>query len=287
MQEQIVDPYVYDLVAFQRNVCCVAQSSGLFRYDGKNLHNVLTSHDVEPFAVTTITQSPDFQHDRTLFAGAAGTLLRSINGGETWDFLALPSPSPVVTAIVLAPDFATSGIVFVGTLEDGVFVSQDRGMHWDVWNFGLIGFGINTLTVSDNSILFAGNEIGVFQSKNMGRSWAALHIFEKPVVAMQVANHGLLVGVEDMGLWLVNHHKKQPIASETLSGTVDTIFLRDNCMLVLNNHKLFLSRDDGITWHRIETALAIISVDVFEGLHVGAEILVAAADSTIYTLCLP
>ena len=75
-------------------------------------------------------------------------------------------PSDDITA--LAIDRSTSpGIVYVGTGEDGVFVSQDGGSTWKPFNEGLENLSITKLAISASlpKMLYAGTAYGGVWSK--------------------------------------------------------------------------------------------------------------------------
>jgi len=115
---------------FERDgVCFAAQNSGLYRPDegGRSWRSAYDTLALDaPLTTTAVAVSSYFERDRTVFAGANGGLLRSTNGGATWQIIMLPEPPPLVTTLAVSPNFPDDGIVFAGTLEDGVFRSADR-----------------------------------------------------------------------------------------------------------------------------------------------------------------
>ena len=285
MSEQITHEYIYELALSQDgNTRFAAQSSGLYHFDGLDWHNALTSLDADSFAVTAVTLSPNYDQDRTLFAGTMGVILRSLDGGESWQAFALPGPAPIITALAIAPDFADSGTIYAATLEDGIFVSTDRGASWNAWNFGLIGFSVNALAVEQGGVLVAGTELGVFQSTNTGRSWRAVAVFDTAVTAPASANGGLWVGTEDMGLWWLHDGNREHIAPEVVTGTVDRIIVDDSTLLVLCDNELLLARDHGVTWHNVANESAVSALAAPAGLAAGATVLVGNENGTIQTL---
>ena len=61
---------------------------------------------------------------------------------------------------------SSPGIVYVGTGEDGVFISQDGGNTWTSFNEGLRNLSITKLAISDSlpKILYAGTADGVWRT---------------------------------------------------------------------------------------------------------------------------
>ena len=285
MGEQLAHEYIYELAVSQDGSARFsAQSSGLYRFDGQNWRSALASLDVDPVAVTAVTLSPDYGSDRAVFAGASGVVLRSMDGGASWEVFRLPAPPPVIAALAIAPDYAHSGTLYAATLEDGVLVSQDHGARWDAWNFGLIGFGVHALSVEEGGKLYAGTDLGVFQSQNTGRSWREVAVFDTPVTALAPASDRLLVGTEGMGLWQLRAGVREQIASEVVTGTVERIISDGFNLLILCNNELLVSRDRGVTWRIIDTELAVTAAAAPEGLAPGAAVLIGGENGEIHTL---
>ena len=57
------------------------------------------------------------------------------------------------------------------TLEDGVLRSDDGGITWRGWNFGLLNWRVNALCRDAQGAIWAGAESGLFRSDTDGRSW--------------------------------------------------------------------------------------------------------------------
>ena len=197
MVEEFPTNFVYSVTASptfaQDGVCFAAQQSGLFRSTdgGKTWQNAYQSLDqVTPPTTHAVAFSPDFTHDRTVFAAVQGGILRSTDNGEHWKVTLLPSPPPVASGLVVSPNFLADGQAFCATVEDGVFITQDRGSRWATWNFGLIDLQILCLAASpqysQNEFLIAGAESGIYRSKNGGRAWKMvdLHGDSAPVTSL-------------------------------------------------------------------------------------------------------
>lgn len=248
-----------------------ACGSGLFRSADRGrtwthaYHNLALS---EPLPTFTVALSPSFDQDRTLFAGVAGGVMRSYDGGATWIATRLPDPAPSVVAIAFSPDFRQDGHVFAATLQDGVFLSTNKGRDWAVWNFGLLDYHVLALAASPgfaaDHTLFAGTESGIFYSQTRGKSWqeAALEApAATPVLSLALSpgmpGNGLLyAGTEGHGLYRSRDKGRTWQAVAGTAGTaVNEIVLGASYpaapeLLILQPDGLCISRDDGRGWAR-------------------------------------
>jgi len=180
--ESQLQEIVYDLAVspdFEEDgLCFAARASGLYRSEdgGRSWQDAYASLELSAALTTSVVVvSPGFETDRSVFAGVPGGVLRSADAGQSWQVASFPPPAPFVSSLVISPNYARDGTLFVGTLEDGVFRSGDRGTHWAAWNFGLLDLNVLALGVSPDygrdETLFAGPERGIFRRRNGGRAW--------------------------------------------------------------------------------------------------------------------
>lgn len=100
-----------------------------------------------------------------IFAGGAGSLYRSTDGGETW--IRLDSGLSEVLSIACTPGSA----IFAGTSEHGIFISSDSGETWQSINNGLASPHVLSLVSDDAGHVFAGTLGGVFRWSDDNRYW--------------------------------------------------------------------------------------------------------------------
>jgi len=306
---QIKDP-VYALATspnFAKDgLCFAARSSGLYRSEdgGISWYSAFDGLDMETMPVATcVVFSPDFDSDQMVFVGAKGGILRSIDGGESWNVAALPSPPPLVTTIIASPNYARDGILLVGTFEDGVFCSTDRGNNWVAWNFGLLDLNVLALEISpdfgSDETLYVGVDSGVFRSTNGGRAWreVAFETSLAPVLSLAISPNylrdgTLLAGTEAKGLWLSDDRGStwKLMGEKWISGTVNAILISSKIsttpeLLVLDNNNLQFSPDLGTNWRPWKNDLdiggEIISVLAPEGLERMGPLLVGLIDGSV------
>jgi photosystem II stability/assembly factor-like uncharacterized protein len=290
----------------QDGICFAARGSGLygskdggetwqFAYDTLNLE--------APLATMAVVVSPDFKSDQSVFAGAPGGFLRSYDGGTNWLVTTLPSPPPVVSALVISPNYAHDGTLLAGTLEDGVFRSADRGSRWAAWNFGLLDLNTLCMAIStdfdQDETLFVGTETGVFRSTNGGRAWREVDFPTEfaPVLSLALspnyASDGILfAGTESYGLFRSDDrgHTWARLGKDALSDAVNAVVLSPEFpakpdLLAMLGDALLISRDGGKIWSDWKVNLTIeegtASVAAPQGLDADAPLLIGLVEGGV------
>ncbi len=104
-------------------------------------------------------------YDR-IYLAATGGVYYSPDDGITWNRTALTEP--IVISIV-AQTVDSVEVVCAGTVKRGIFRTTDGGESWQ--SAGLAGIQIPSLAVSNDGLLAAGTEYGVYLSSDNGQSW--------------------------------------------------------------------------------------------------------------------
>jgi len=107
----------------------------------------------------------------TAYAGAANTIYRTDNRGQTWTILSEDLGTGLVTAIVLPEQDVNT--IYVAKQGQGIYRSADGGVSWQLGDAGLVDREIIDLDIHpDNpSILFATSATAVYQSVDAGTNW--------------------------------------------------------------------------------------------------------------------
>ena len=293
--------------AFDRDgLCFSARASGLYRsedggatwqlaYDSLKLDGAL--------ATPAGAVSPAFVSDRTVLAGVAGAILRSHDAGRTWYASMLPTPPPVVSCLAVSPDYARDGVIFAGTMEDGVFRSSDRGSLWVRWNFGLLDLHVLALAPSPHfardETLFVGTESGIFRSTNGGRAWreAPFPTDWAPVLSLAIspafAQDGLiLAGTDEHGLYVSRDRSKTwaRLGAGVLEGAVNAVLLAADfpgtpLALAVTTEGVYTSADGGESWRTLAISLpdgeAVVTVSAPLGLRPAAPLLLGLSNGDV------
>jgi photosystem II stability/assembly factor-like uncharacterized protein len=111
----------------------------------------------------------------------AGGFWKSTDGGTTWTALSIKA-----YPFALAVDRSRPGVLYIGTINNGILKTTDYGATWSLVNTGLTYPEVYALASSAIDTVYAGTAInGVFRTRNGGASWVsagkglvALPIFE-------------------------------------------------------------------------------------------------------------
>jgi photosystem II stability/assembly factor-like uncharacterized protein len=235
-----------------------------------------------------------------------GGILRSFDGGETWDVVEFPSPPPVVSALVTSPNYVRDGILLAGTVEDGVFSSSNRGGHWVAWNFGLLDLNTICLAISPDfardETLFVGVDSGIFRSTNGGRAWREVNFSPDlaPVLSLALspgyAEDGILfAGTESHSLYRSQDGGRSwaRLGEDGIRDVVNAIILSPRFpekadILVTVGEGLLLSRDGGQTWAEwgsgVEFGAGLTCAVAPQGVEPDAPLLVGLIDGGVLRL---
>ncbi len=243
------------------------------------------SFDQSPHAEPDTQARTQSETERCLLAGGIGGVLRSLDGGQTWSVFEAPAPPPVFSSLAFSPWFAADGLAFAGTLEDGVFRTEDRGRTWAAWNFGLLDLAVLDIAATppgsgnlraDNT-LFVATETGVFRSTNGGRAWreTAFSSDLSATICLAVSpdfatDQCLFAGTESDGMFQSNDGGASwaKLGSPQPSGAVNTLLVLPAAthrtpgpgtgptlpyqVLALIDDALHLSVDSGRTWNMVD-----------------------------------
>jgi uncharacterized protein (TIGR03437 family) len=131
-------------------------------------------------AASSITIDP--QNSNILYATAAGTLMRSSDGGNNW--IILPAFPSVVTINSVTVDPSNSNNLYAGTSPLGTFKSTDGGASWTAINNGIpssynlgtnaLEFNVYQIWIDPKSpnVLFAYSGPHLYRSADAGANWA-------------------------------------------------------------------------------------------------------------------
>ena len=136
-----------------------------------------------------------------------GAILKTINGGETWNRLTFPEVG-IIHDLDVHP--GNPDVIYAGTWHYGFFRSQDEGVSWESCNQGLLDTtSVREIIVSpDNSIIIAANDMykgAIYRSPNDSISWTMVDTsFSGGVNTISLSNHGELY-LGKVGIYLLTY----------------------------------------------------------------------------------
>ena len=151
----------------------------LFEVDAAFAHE---PHDI----ILEVEISPSYNQDQTLFVNTRGTLLKSEDGGKSWKKKEkrLDNKHKLSSLAISSQSKKT---LFLSSVGDGIYKSQDEGASWFKVNQGLETLNIDLVSISPNSsevVLVAGTEKGLYKTKNGGSSWYRVLDGENKITAI-------------------------------------------------------------------------------------------------------
>lgn len=181
---------------------------------------------VEPLDGTNITSLAIHPSDSAVvYAGiSSGLLIRTSDGGNTWEDLTSFDESGVLEILFDAGDSQT---IYVLSANGGVFKSRDGGLNFvsiidlerdEEYEYGMYEGRVYSLAVnpSVSGAVLVGTDSGIFQSKDYGVSWEEVDTIDSvigiPIYALVVNPHntnqivfaaGKAVYTEINGSWSV------------------------------------------------------------------------------------
>ncbi len=133
-------------------------TSGIFEStDGGSSWVSVTATLPSP-AVNSLSFSPGFSSDQTVFAGTYGGVLISTNGGSSWSASNAGLSDTNVNSVTLSPNYLQDGTLWAATAVGGVFESNNQGTSWTVTP--LINRELSNLTTSHYHNVAAANSAG-------------------------------------------------------------------------------------------------------------------------------
>ena len=167
----------------------------------------------KPSSTSTGTE-PRFKFGNSPWFTPGQGLLKSINGGQSWNLANNGLPNMQIG--VLAVDPRAGSNVFVSTTDNGLFKTTDAGQSWQDIRIGSSGDEPDVVTciVIDPSfpwILYAGTGTGLYSTTSSGESWSKVEnamslTFDYPVTALGIEPaplSRLYVGTEGHGVFVL------------------------------------------------------------------------------------
>lgn len=222
----------------------------------------------QPFAAgmpADATVSCFLAHDQKIYATTEFHGVYRMEGNGPWQAINTGLPQNVhIKAIT-----AIGKTLVIGTSGNGIFVSEDDGMHWQFAPGALNAIPVRCLGVFAGK-LFAGTDQGVYVSSDKGSSWQ--HVFGKiQITGFTALDKKLYAGIVNGA-----------IMSEDGGATWRQIFQPNTLHDISNDGKyvyamtlgggLLKSDDDGAHWENANEGMGTLNLYTFEVKNIGADL---------------
>ena len=223
---------------------------------------------------------PMAEHAGTLYI-AANELLASTDDGETWKALGIRPEGYPVELIVIDTAARKTVTMYLALLNNGIFRSTDAGKHWTPVSNGLTDRNIYKLVAIDETI-FTGTDKGLYRLNadvweqlpvDTTRAVHDLVVFEDKLyvgTGRKVEEHmqfdpsrrGRIFKSNDLG---TSWTEITPKAERGLfMATVGMPMAVKNETILARGHRLFCSKDDGMTWINLGPVVNTFAYSVFD-----------------------
>ncbi len=198
----------------------------------------------------------------TIFAGTEKGVLRSTNGGDTWERIGLPNER--VNALVCAP----GGYVVAGT-ETDVYRSIDGGVSWIPASNGLprgdgVGRILSVLDVHSSGDLFAVMDdwpFGLYRSRDLGDHWTEIIIPGRPSLIAAIIDNDGRIFLENSGAGLFRSTDRGATWAELPTSSNQNLMAASpgGILYAMRNGDcaMFRSTDHGDTWDSVSTGVFV------------------------------
>ena len=196
---------------YSQNHVFILITDQIFRLEGpgsswKNLVNGLNNK----YLFTSLSISPQYETDKTLFVASAGDgIYRSTDGGDSWQKVNAGMDSPKISKLSISTDFINDRRLLAAVASGGVWRSDDGGDSWSrVLTEGVQVADFAEVSGSNGQpIVIAGDSMGrVWRSEDNGRLWEIVYQLPEAIVISSVAGRAneLFLGTRDNGLYRSN-----------------------------------------------------------------------------------
>ena len=256
-------------------VLCGRMDNSTWRPCGEGLTRDRQSKELGRASFNTVSPSPDFKTDNTLYVAGFDGLFVSRDGGEHWHHLDTLSPFNII-AIGVSPEHAQDSTVVVTNWMWGAFASRDEGRTWAAINRGARDYrrrnGLTCLfdvvfspEYAEDGTILTSTWWRILKSDDRGRNWRQIVPVEDP--EWTSVHHGSMIALSPdfsrddtafvgthTGLVLKSEDRAESFAiiarKNALIGSIEVSpdFAHDKTLFVADTAGVHVSRDAGSAW---------------------------------------
>ncbi|MFZ1728949.1 MAG: T9SS type A sorting domain-containing protein [Bacteroidota bacterium] len=175
----------------------------------------------------------------TLQAQVGWAPVTPLEGGEIAGFVRKPS----------------TGYLFVGTANNGVFRSSNEGVLWTGCSTGLPVQGVRDLALASDGSLYTATNTTVYRSDNDGASWLRCNTLNQ-VRALACDKNGRVFAGSDSGVFRSDNNGAAWVRVAPFRKSVTALTItKANHIFAGNDSGVYRSVDNGNTWARIVSGI--------------------------------
>ncbi|MGB3948403.1 MAG: T9SS type A sorting domain-containing protein [Bacteroidia bacterium] len=184
----LTDSIVFSLAKMDTNVIVGTHHGGVYIYNNNGTWSPVGSGLLNHNVYSLVSDGT------TIYAGCdSGKVFKSVNLG-TWTLVNSGLPNTDIISLLIH-----GTVIFAGTLGNGVYMSTDNGLSWNVANNGLMGVTVRTFSTAGINV-FAGTENGVYVSNNNASQWTEMNTgittpFDTIVRSISVSNSYVFIAL--------------------------------------------------------------------------------------------
>lgn len=217
--------------------------------------------------------SSTYSQYQTLFITVRGNLLKSTDGGSTWQraWRGLNNQANLFAVSVSPKNPRT---LFVSSLGNGIYKSTNQGFSWTQVNQGLDNLSIDLLSISPESpdiVLAAGEKKGLYKTKDGGKNWDTVIQGDTKVTALGFSpsqSNQVFVGDKQGNIYLSQNTGETWEKRSTLteSGAITALafspnFATDNTLWIGTEKQGILKTEDrGVSFSKVNQGLSDLSI---------------------------
>jgi len=156
----------------------------------------------------------------------------------------------------------STGDVFAGHNESGIYRSSDNGTSWTAVNNGLANGAVNALAINSSGDLFAGTFGGVFHSNDNGATWTAVNtnLTNTRVRGLAINSADSILAATEGGVFISKDNGKtwRPVNSGLTNLFVQALMINNTTgdIFAGTTTGFFLSSNNGGAWRAFNPGLS-------------------------------
>lgn len=157
-----------------------------------------------------------------------------------------------------------ANIIVIGSISNGVFVSNDLGITWVEKNNGLTNKRINSIAIKGSNIYAGTLSNGIFKSSDGGDNWVKLDLGQniEGVNSILIDGNQIYAGTNGKGILFSNNNGSNwnSLNNGLNNLNVNSIIKRNSSLFAGTWGGVFLSTNNGASWNAMNSGLTVSGV---------------------------